>query len=186
VFRSEATKVRRQIKLGAALMVLASTVAFGAHSQEMLDATVENSSGSSTRLSTLWKKPTLLFYEDRDSTQINQHVKEALFAAGKARGLLDSVTVIAVANVAAYDWFPARNFVLAAVRDVEKKFNLPVYLDFKGQLAAPPWSLPAKSSTVVLLDAGGVIRTSWKGRLSEADVSAMFERLAALLDEPKR
>ncbi len=146
-----------------------------------LDATVETSSGSTTKLSALWAKPTVLFYEDRDSTALNQHVKDALFEKGKTEHMLDQVSVVAVANVAAWDWFPARNFVLAAVRDVEKKVHLPVYLDFKGSLAASPWNLPPKSSTVLVLDGSG--RAVWKaqGRLTKEKVDELFTELDKLV-----
>lgn len=146
-----------------------------------LDATVETSSGSTTKLSALWAKPTVLFYEDRDSTALNQHVKDALFEKGKTQQMLDQVSVVAVANVAAYDWFPARNFVLAAVRDVEKKVHLPVYLDFKGSLATSPWNLPPKSSTVLVLDSLG--RPVWKaqGRLPKEKVDELFMELDKLV-----
>lgn len=146
-----------------------------------LTATLETSSGGAVQLETLWRRPTVLFYEDRDSTKLNQHVKDALFAAGAERGLLDAVDVIAVANVAKYDWFPARNFVLAAVRDVEKDFHVPVYLDFKGALSAAPWSLPSKTSTVVVLSAKGQPVATFKGRLSRDDVTRVFEALERLL-----
>ncbi|MBL8937663.1 MAG: hypothetical protein JNM69_24080 [Archangium sp.] len=146
-----------------------------------MDATVETSSGSTTRLSALWAKPTVLFYEDRDSTALNQHVKDALYEKGKTEHMLDQVSVVAVANVAAYDWFPARNFVLAAVRDVEKKVNLPVFLDFKGSLATAPWNLPPKSSTVLVLDGSG--RAVWKaqGRLSKEKLAELFTELDKLV-----
>jgi len=144
-------------------------------------ATLETSAGASVELGTLWRRPTVLFYEDRDSTKLNQHVKDALFAAGKERGLTDAVDVIAVANVAKYDWFPARDFVLAAVRDVEREFHVPVYLDFKGALSTPPWSLPAKTSTVVVLTATGQPVATFKGRLSADEVKAVFAALEALL-----
>jgi hypothetical protein len=149
-----------------------------------LDATLETSSGAKVQLASLWKRPAVLFYEDRASTSLNQHVKEALATAGPAHGLAEAVAVIAVANVADYDWFPARNFVLAAIRDVERRYQLKVYLDFSGSLARPPWSLPARSSTVVLLDAGGVARQSWRGKLSPADVDALLAQVAALLGHP--
>lgn len=146
-----------------------------------LDATLETSAGSTVQLQTLWKKPTVLFYEDRDSTKLNQHVKDALFAAGREKGLLDAVAVVAVANVAKYDWFPARNFVLAAVRDAEAQFHVPVYLDFKGQLSAPPWSLPSKTSTVVVMTAAGRPVLTLKGRLSDAEVEKVFATLEGLV-----
>lgn len=146
-----------------------------------MDAMLETSRGSTTRLSALWAKPTVLFYEDRDSTALNQHVKTALAEQGRQRQLQDQVTVVAVANVAAWDWFPARDFVLAAVRDIEKKVNVPVYLDFKGSLAAAPWGLPPKSSTVLVLDRSG--RPVWRaqGRLSKEQVDELFTELARLV-----
>ncbi len=142
-----------------------------------MDVTVETSSGTTAHLGALLQKPTVLFYEDRDSNHLNQHVKEALFARGKEKGLLDSVGVVAVANVAPYDWFPARNFVLAAVRDIERDVHVPVYLDFKGAMTVPPWSLSAKSSTILVVSSDGGVLWQKKGRLSETDLSAMFEVL---------
>lgn len=150
-----------------------------------LAATLETSAGGRVQLESLWRRPTVLFYEDRDSTKLNQHVKDALFAAGKERGLLDAVDVIAVANVAAYDWFPARDFVLAAVRDAERQFHVPVYLDFKGALTAAPWNLPAKTSTVVVLTAAGRPVATFKGRLSHDDLAQLFSALEALLPPPR-
>jgi hypothetical protein len=146
-----------------------------------LDAIVENSSGSTTKLSTLWKKPTVLFYEDRDSTSVNQHVKDTLYEFGRAKGMLEQVSVVAVANVAAFDWFPARNFVLAAVRDIEHKVHVPVYLDFKGALSTTPWNLSTRSSTVMVVDTAG--RAVWKaqGKLGQDKVDEMFAELDRLV-----
>ncbi len=146
-----------------------------------LDATVETSSGETAHLASLWKRPTVLFYEDRDSTTLNQHVKDALARAGMQRGAADSVGVVAVAAVSEWNWFPARNFVLAAVRDLERKIKVPVYLDFSGSLARAPWNLPARNSTVLLVDAGGVPRRTWRGKLSAQDVQALLDELAQLL-----
>jgi hypothetical protein len=162
-------------------MWCALSVALLALSEVPLDATVETSSGARLQLATLWKQPTVLFYEDRASTDLNLHVKEALAAAGRARGLAGAVAIVAVANVAAYDFFPARNFVLAAIRDLEKKFGITVYLDFSGSLARAPWDLPSRGSTVVLLDAAGVPRRRWGGKLPPDDVQALLQQVAALL-----
>jgi hypothetical protein len=148
---------------------------------EPMDAVLETSAGQALRLRELWKKPTVLFYEDRDSTKLNQHVKDALFDAGSKQGLLASVDVVAVANVAKYDWFPARDFVLKAVRDVERAFRVPVYLDFKGQLAQPPWSLPATTSTVVVLTKTGIPVKTFKGRLSDGELQQLFAAVEAQL-----
>jgi hypothetical protein len=146
-----------------------------------MDATVETSWGSRVRLAALFGKPTVLFYEDRDAGPTNQHVKDALFARGKSKGLLEAASVIAVGNVAAYDWFPARDFVLAAVRDVERQVKVPVYLDFKGALSAPPWRLPSTGSTVLVLSPGGRIVWRASGKLSPAEVAQLFAALEGQL-----
>jgi hypothetical protein len=172
---------RAASRLTALVVALAMAPRALANGGPVLDATVENSSGSHTRLSTLWQRPTVLFYEDRDSTALNQHVKDELTARARQPGLAEQVSVVAVANVAAWDWFPARNFVLAAVKDIERKFNLPVFLDFKGSLSSAPWNLPAKSSTVLVLDPSG--RAVWRaqGRLSREKVDELFAELERLV-----
>lgn len=148
-----------------------------------MDAQVETSSGQVVHLGALWRRPAVLFYEDREAGPVNQHVKDALFAQGKLRGLLDAVSVFAVGNVAGYDWFPARDFVLAAVRDVERKVKVPVYLDFKGALSAAPWQLPATGSTVVVLSARGAVLWKASGRLSDAQLAGLFALLDAQVAE---
>lgn len=171
---------RAQVLVGGVAALLLAPGVAGAE-EAPLDATVETSWGSRVRLSALWGKPTVLFYEDRDSGPTNQHVKDALFARGKTKGLLEAAAVIAVGNVAAYDWFPARDFVLAAVRDVERQVKVPVYLDFKGALSAPPWRLPATGSTVLVLSPGGGIVWRATGKLSAEEVAQLFAALEGQL-----
>ncbi|MBE2252987.1 MAG: hypothetical protein IAE78_25875 [Myxococcus sp.] len=146
-----------------------------------MTATLETSNGKPVRLSALWSKPTVLFYEDRDSTALNQHVKDALSERGRREGLQDKVAVVAVANVAPWNWFPARNFVLTAVRDIEKQVNVPVYLDFTGELSGSPWNLPPRTSTVMVMDEQG--RPVWRaqGRLSPAKLEELFKALDQLI-----
>ena len=172
--------------LGPAVTVLAAAVAMAGPPRETsLDATVETSSGEPLHLASLWNRPTVLFYEDRDSTTLNQHVKDALAAAGREGAMGEAVGVVAVAAVGEWNWFPARSFVLAAVRDLERKYRIRVYLDFAGSLARAPWNLPPRSSTVVLLDAGGAPRRSWRGKLSPDEVRTLLDEVGQLLAAPR-
>jgi len=174
--------MQRNFKKISTLGLLITLGGGTAHSADVTrDAVVETSSGAQTHLNGLWNRPTVLFYEDKESNQLNQHVKDALFLRGKEKGLLEQVSVIAVANVAAFNWFPARNFVLAAVRDIEAHVHVPVYLDFQGTLTAPPWSLAAKSSTVLVLSAKGEVLWSVKGKLTDAQLATLFETLEGQL-----
>ncbi len=137
-------------------------------------ATLETSRGERVTLGSLISKPTIVFFEDRDSTAVNQHVKDALYERGKRQHLLQTVSVIAIANVKDWGWFPARNFVLKSVRDTEAKVHIPIYLDFTGSMTEAPWSLPAKSSTVMVLDANAAPIKQFNGKLSESDVESLF------------
>jgi predicted transcriptional regulator len=92
---------------------------------------------------------------------------------------LEAVSVLAVANVRDFDWFPAKNFVLAAVKDAEAKSGIPVYLDWSGALSARPWGLGASGSGVVVVDSSGEkVLFSKQGKLSAEEIDRVFELLA--------
>src|SRR6478609_2898838 len=93
-------------------MVVAVLMVGSAAQGAAMDARVSNTRGQSVWLAQKWGKPTVLFYEDKDGTFQNQALKDALFQKGKENGLLQAVSVVAVANVRVFDWFPAKNFVV--------------------------------------------------------------------------
>lgn len=146
-----------------------------------MDATLRGSNGKEVALSRWRGKPVILFYEDRHSTTLNSPFKEALFARGREQGLLDVAWVVAVANLEAYDFFPARGIALSHVRDEEKKWGIPILVDLKGTLGATPWNLPKKTSSVVLLNESGQVVFRYSGRMKEEDMEAFFRALGALL-----
>jgi hypothetical protein len=148
-----------------------------------LDATLRGSDGKEVPISRWRGKPVILIYEDRHSTTLNSPFKEALFARGQARGLLGAASVVAVANLESYDFFPARGIALSHVRDEEKKWGIPILVDLKGTLGERPWGLPKKTSSVLLLDGGGQVVFRYSGRLKEQDMEAFFEALGRLLDQ---
>src|SRR4051794_13203151 len=105
------------------VMALSASVAFaseprpGPRREQPLDASLASAQGQTVRLGSQLGMPTVLFYEDRYSTALNQQTKDELFARGKREGLLQAAKVLAIANLEGLDWFPARDFALAAVRD---------------------------------------------------------------------
>lgn len=146
-----------------------------------MDATLRGSSGKEVALSRWRGKPVILFYEDRHSTTLNSPLKEALFSRGEELGLLDAAFVVAVANLESYDFFPARGIALSYVRDEEKKWGIPILVDLKGTLGAAPWSLPTKTSSVLLLDGNGALVYRYSGRMKDEDQKRFFQALGALL-----
>lgn len=145
------------------------------------DATLRTSSGEEVRLSRWRGKPVILFYEDRDSTKLNAGLKEELFARGKERNLLGAATVVAVANLMKFDFFPARQIALSYVRDEEKKVGVPILVDLKGAMGEAPWTLPLKTSNVLLLDAQGVLIYRHSGKMKPEEQTAFFESLSKLV-----
>jgi len=146
-----------------------------------LDAQVHDGRGRAVALSAFQGKPTVLFYEDKDSTEMNKALKEELFRRGKAENLLEAVSVVAVANVAGYNWFPAKGFAQAGIRKASRQFGLPVLADWTGTLRQPPWNLPDKTSTVVVLTPSGteVLRAS--GQLGPETSERIFATLRELI-----
>ncbi|AKF79632.1 hypothetical protein SAMN05443572_101829 [Myxococcus fulvus] len=145
------------------------------------DATLRTSSGDEVRLSRWRGKPVILFYEDKDSTKLNAGLKEELFARGKERNLLGAATVVAVANLMKFDFFPARQIALSYVRDEEKKVGVPILVDLKGAMGEAPWTLPLKTSNVLLLDAQGVLIYRHSGKMKPEEQTAFFESLSKLV-----
>jgi hypothetical protein len=166
----------------AMVLTVVLTVGSATAQGAAMDARLSNTKGQSVWLAQKWGKPTVLFYEDKDGTFQNQPLKDALFRKGKETGLLDAVSVVAVANVRGFDWFPARNFVLAAVKDAEAKSGIPVYLDWSGALSNGPWGLGASGSSVVVVDAAGEkVLFSKQGKLSPEEIDQVFELLGTLV-----
>ncbi|WP_386981076.1 hypothetical protein [Archangium violaceum] len=108
-------------------------------------------------------------------------MKEALFSKGRELGLLDAASVVAVANLESFNFFPARGIALSHVRDEEKKWGIPILVDLKGTLGAAPWNLPTKTSSVLLLDSQGALVYRYSGRMKDEDQKTFFQTLGALL-----
>lgn len=171
---------------GGVLLMLASGAA-GAAGPERgrpLEATLRTSAGQERSLSAWRGKPVIVFYEDKGALEVNQAFKDALFARARARGLLGAAHVVAVANLRAFDFFPARPIALAFVRDAERKAGIPILVDLRGTLSRAPWHLPARASNVVLLDAQGAVVWAHSGRLEAGEQADFFRQLERLVQAP--
>lgn len=172
---------KRVAGLLTAVLLAASPSLAAVPQAEPMDATLRGSNGKEVALSRWRGKPTILFYEDRHSTTLNSPLKEALFSRGKTLGLLDAASVVAVANLESFDFFPARGIALSRVRDEEKRWGIPILVDLKGTLGKAPWNLPTKTSSVLLLDGGGTLVYRYSGRMKAEDQRTFFQTLGTLL-----
>ena len=147
-----------------------------------VDAELVDSRDASVRLSQFRGKPLILFYEDRGSAEQNARLKRTLRERAEAQKLSSAARVLGVANVASYDFWPARGFVLSAVRTLERSDKVQVLLDWKHALAEAPFRLPEGTSSVVLLDAEGHLVQAWSGPVEGPAAEQFFEVLGHLLD----
>ncbi|HUM13769.1 MAG TPA: hypothetical protein VLT82_22670 [Myxococcaceae bacterium] len=145
------------------------------------DAQLRTSSDEPVALSRWRGRPTVVFYEDKGSTEQNVALKRELFARARAHRLFGRAHVLGVANLHGLDFFPANLFALSAVRDAERKDSVPVLVDWNRALSSPPWNLPPAASSVVLLDADGQLVHSWSGPLGSRDIEEFFSELSQLL-----
>ncbi len=124
--------------------------------------------------------PALLMYEDRDSSKLNEPVKRELEKVVGASPELRKVRIVAVADVSAYDFWPAKGAVKDAIRDEQKRSKMTIWLDwtadFRSKLA-----LDEGTSNVVLLDAGGTCVFAASGALSEPSRKQLYEAMRALV-----
>jgi hypothetical protein len=165
----------------ALLWVLAAGAVPPAEVQRF-EATLVDSRDVPVRLSIYRGRPLILFYEDRASADQNAGLKRALRERPEARRFGGTATVLGVADVAAYDFWPARDFVVSAIRDVERRDKVQVLLDWKKALREPPWNLPEKTSSVVLLDAQGHWVHAWSGAVEGLEEDHFFEVLVRLVE----
>jgi len=175
--------MRDSVSLKTFLWVLVAVATADARvpGAERVEAQLRTSANEPVSLSRWRGQPTVLFYEDRGSTEQNAALKRELLARGRARGLVGRAHVLGVANLHGFDFFPANLLALSAVRDAERREQVPVLVDWNLTLSAPPWNLPPAASSVVLLDADGSLVRSWSGPLGRRDIEEFFAALFSLL-----
>lgn len=121
----------------------------------------------------------LLLYEDRDTQDENAELKRTLAAGMMAPDAHPRFRLMPVADLEGYDWWPARNYALDAIRKEEKKDDGTVYLDWSGAVRKQ-WGLPRKRASVVLVASDGRALFQGSGRLTPQQLAELLQRLAAL------
>lgn len=145
------------------------------------DATLHGSDGDAVQLSRWRGRPVILFYEDRHSLKVNQPLKDALFTRGRSAGVLNAASVVAVANLQSFNFFPAKGIALSYVRKAERKAGIPILVDLEGTLTEDGWGLPGKTSSVLVLDRHGAEVFRASGPLTQPETQRFFSVLGGLL-----
>jgi hypothetical protein len=104
-------------------------------------------------------KITLIFYEDKDAVVHNQALKNELHAIKGSPGFKPNVRVVAVADVSAWDFWPAKGLVQDAIRSEERKVGAPIYLDWSGEFGKALKITKGASNIVLVGEDGKVVLT---------------------------
>ncbi|MGZ3475664.1 MAG: YtfJ family protein [Polyangiales bacterium] len=122
--------------------------------------------------------PALVVYEDKDASEENARFKERLGKLRDKDAAAKKVKLIAIADVASWDFWPANGFVKDALRDASKKSGITVWADWS---AAGRTALDAQRSrsNLVLVDGSGKVLWSSAGALSTAQEDDLLARIRA-------
>lgn len=146
-----------------------------------VDVVLETTAGGSRRLAEHRGKVVVLFWERRERQRDSAALKNELGAYARDPALAREVAVVAVGDVSAYDFEPARTIVRAAISAIASAFGIEILLDWRAELARPPFSLRAGRSNVMVLDREGrpVLRRS--GALGAAERRSLLDAVRGLV-----
>ena len=111
---------------------------------------LEDANGKTLETKSFKGKPVLIVYEDRDTATQNEKLKQELSVLAKGDKYKSKVALAAVADVSAYDFWPASFFVKDAIRKESKKQGTTIYCDWNASFRRA-FKLSAGKSSVVLI-----------------------------------
>ena len=145
---------------------------------------LEDVDGRARELSAFKGKPVLIFHEDRESAAQNQPLKEALSKLTKGERFRSALVLAAIADVSAYDYWPARGFVKDAIREESRKHGTTIYCDWTGAFRGA-YRLKSGLSSVLLVGRDGRVLFAAEGAVSEAERKRLVELLKAQVEPGK-
>jgi hypothetical protein len=146
----------------------------------MPDASVEDADGRRVGLAAMAGKPVLVIYEDRGSSGENQALKDDLAKLAAGDRYRGAVALFPVADVHAYDFWPARGFVKDAIRAESRRVGTAIYCDWTGRFGSA-LGVTRNTSNVVLAGRDGKVLFARAGALSEDDRARLIRLLRAQL-----
>ena len=126
-----------------------------------------------------FERPILLIYEDKDSADQNQRLKDELVSLEKSIEYRKVVAHISVADVSAYDYWPAKGIAKGELRKWSQKLGIVVYGDFSGDVRTK-LSLDKGESNVVLYAKSGEVLFASSGSLSATQRDALIDLIRGL------
>ena len=124
-------------------------------------------------------RPVLVMYEDKDAQAQNAQARQVLGRINDRAENRARFEFVAVADVASWNWWPAKKYVLADLKRVAIRENTTLFADWTGAVRKA-WGLKAHRSTLVLAGSDGKVRFAGEGTLSDAQIATLVGELKAL------
>jgi predicted transcriptional regulator len=121
----------------------------------------------------------LVMYEDKDAQKQNEAARKVL---GKITDRAENrarFEFVAVADVDAWNWWPAKRYVLADLKQIAQRENTRLFADWTGTLRKA-WGLRKHKSVVILATSDGKVRFAGEGTLTAAQIAALVAELKSL------
>jgi Bacterial protein of unknown function (YtfJ_HI0045) len=138
--------------------------------------------GTPLELSSALGRPTLIFYESKQSRGQNwpfkKRLKDLVAASSSYR---ERVALFPIADLEGYDFWPVRGFAADAVRAEARRIGWPIYCDWRGDLRKA-LDVRREMSSVILVDHAGKIIFASEGPLDPASQDEVLELLRVELD----
>jgi predicted transcriptional regulator len=122
---------------------------------------------------------TLIFYEDKDAGPQNQRTRDVVGPITDKPENKPLLNFMAVADLGAWNWQPARAYALKEMSKIEKKENCTLYADWHA-IVRKTWKLKKGKSDIILLDSQGVVKFFGEGPLKPEQTNDLVAQLAAL------
>jgi Bacterial protein of unknown function (YtfJ_HI0045) len=127
-------------------------------------------------------KPILVVYEDKDSAKQNQPMKDDLAKLAKGDRYKNAITLLAIADVAGYDYWPVRGFVKDAIQSESHKFSTVIYCDWDGS-ARNAFNVKKGVSNIVLYGRDGKVLLAHEGAMPADKRAKLIDLLRAQVGE---
>ena len=142
---------------------------------------IADADGRLLEMKRLGARPILILYEDKNSSSMNQALKNDLARLAKGDRYQATVALIPVADVSAYDYWPVRGFVKDAIRDQSKQVGATIYCDWSGAFR-DALSLRRGTSSVVLVARDGTVLFARDGALGAPERKELLDLLRAQVE----
>jgi hypothetical protein len=124
-------------------------------------------------------RPVLVMYEDKEAQAQNDKARQVLGRINDRAENRARFEFVAVADVASWNWWPAKKYVLADLKKIAVRDNTTLFADWTGAVRKA-WGLKPHKSTLVLAASDGKVLFAGEGTLTDAQLATLVGELKAL------